>query len=85
MDRQLSAAARGRQRPTNKGRGANITPDRETGIGSWTEADIKRAITTGTRPNGTSLAPIMPYDFYKVFTTYDLTALVLPISDQSSQ
>jgi hypothetical protein len=35
-----------------------------------------RAITTGTRPNGTPLAPIMPYGFYKVFTASDLDAVV---------
>src|SRR5215218_708047 len=31
-------------------RGSNITPDRETGIGSWSEADLKRALTEGVRP-----------------------------------
>jgi mono/diheme cytochrome c family protein len=66
MDRQLSGGPQEWDRPTYKVRGANITPDKETGIGNWSEADIKRAITNGTRPNGTPLAPIMPYSFYKV-------------------
>jgi mono/diheme cytochrome c family protein len=57
-------------------KGANITPDRETGIGSWSEADIKRALVDGIRPNGTQMAPIMPYGFYKVFITADLDAVV---------
>ncbi len=30
----------------------NITPDRKTGIGSWSEADIARYLRTGTRPDG---------------------------------
>src|SRR5262245_50792383 len=38
---------------------------------------MKRAITIGTRPNGTPLAPIMPYGFYKVFTASDLDAVVV--------
>ena len=62
--------------PAFKVRGANITPDRETGIGRWSETDIKRALIEGKRPNGTQLAPIMPYGFYRVFTTADLDAVV---------
>jgi hypothetical protein len=76
MDKQLSGGPQEWDRPTYKVRGANITPDKETGIGNWSEADIKRAITNGTRPNGTPLAPIMPYSFYKVFTASDLDAVV---------
>ena len=53
MDRQLSGGPQEWDRPTYKVRGANITPDKETGIGNWSDADMKRAITTGTRPNGT--------------------------------
>ena len=37
----------------------NITPDKETGIGKWTRAQIRTAILTGKRPNGTPLAEIM--------------------------
>src|SRR5437899_1668361 len=62
--------------PTFTVKGANITPDPETGIGKWSEADIKKALQTGMRPNGTQLAPVMPYAFYKVFTPGDLDALV---------
>jgi mono/diheme cytochrome c family protein len=76
MDRQLSGGPQEWDRPTYKVRGANITPDKETGIGNWSEADIKRAITNGTRPNDTPLAPIMPHSFYKVFTASDLDAVV---------
>jgi mono/diheme cytochrome c family protein len=76
MDKQLSGGPQEWDRPTYKVRGANITQDKETGIGNWSEADLKRAITSGTRPNGAPLAPIMPYGFYKVFTASDLDAVV---------
>jgi mono/diheme cytochrome c family protein len=57
-------------------KGTNITPDVETGIGSWSATDIKRAMQAGVRPNGSQLAPIMPSHFYKVFTPADLDAVV---------
>ena len=57
-------------------KGANITQDRETGIGSWSNADIKRALVDGVHPNGTPLAMIMPSSFYKALTPTDLDAIV---------
>ena len=36
-------------------KGSNVTPDRDTGIGGWSIADIKRALTEGVRPNGVSM------------------------------
>jgi mono/diheme cytochrome c family protein len=57
-------------------RGANITPHKETGIGSWSAADLRRALQDGVRPNGVPLAPIMPSAFYKVFTPRDIDAVV---------
>ena len=56
-------------------RGSNITPDPETGIGSWSDADIKRALTEGVRPSGVPLAPQMPFAFYKILTPRDLDAV----------
>jgi hypothetical protein len=44
-------------------RGSNITSDPETGIGSWSEADIRRALAEGVRPSGVPLAPQMPVRF----------------------
>ena len=55
---------------------ANITPDRETGIGAWTDVQIKRAITDGTRPDGGKLVPLMPFDHYKRVSAEDLDALI---------
>ena len=62
--------------PTFKVKGPNITPDPETGIGKWTDAQIKASIQDGKHPNGNPLAPIMPSAFYKVFTPGDLDAVV---------
>src|SRR5207247_9496808 len=42
--------------------GPNITPDKKTGIGSWTPEQIVKAIQDGERPDGRMLAPIMPWD-----------------------
>jgi mono/diheme cytochrome c family protein len=59
----------------------NITPDVETGIGSWSDAEIKRALVEGVRPNhgrlaGVPLAAIMPANFYKALLPDDLDAIV---------
>jgi mono/diheme cytochrome c family protein len=54
----------------------NITPDPETGIGKWSDADIKRALRTGYRPNGVRLAEVMPYGYYEILTPPDLDGIV---------
>jgi len=54
----------------------NITPDKETGIGNWTDTQIKKAIVDGVRPNGVQLAEIMPSSFYPIITPGDLNAIV---------
>ena len=41
--------------------GPNLTPDKQTGLGGWTQAEIVTAITTGARPDGRILAPVMPW------------------------
>jgi mono/diheme cytochrome c family protein len=54
----------------------NITPDPDTGIGKWSDADIKRAIVSGVRPDGTKLARTMDFASYKRMTSDDLNAVV---------
>lgn len=54
----------------------NITQDKETGIGAWTDAQIKTFLTTGQRPNGIQVAPLMPTGYYKILTPGDLNAIV---------
>lgn len=53
----------------------NLTPDRETGLGAWTEADIIQAVRTGVRPDGRVLAPVMPWPSYAALTEADAQAL----------
>lgn len=76
MSKRFSGGAILFDEPAFKVRGSNITPDQETGIGSWSDADLKRALTEGVRPNGVPLAPAMPTDFYKILTPRDLDAIV---------
>jgi mono/diheme cytochrome c family protein len=56
--------------------GRNITPDKETGIGTWTSEQIAAAITSGKRPDGRLLAPIMPYHAFSYMTKEDVAAIV---------
>jgi mono/diheme cytochrome c family protein len=53
----------------------NLTPDPETGLGRWSEADIIKAVRTGERPDGRVLAPVMPYHSYGRLTDADAQAL----------
>ena len=55
--------------------GRNLTPDKETGLGSWTRAQIVTAFTTGKRPDGRELAPVMPWRGYSKLTKADATAI----------
>ena len=54
----------------------NVTQDKETGIGSWTDEQIKTGLRKGQRPNGVQLAAVMPYDFYEILTDRDLNSIV---------
>lgn len=76
MTKRFSGGMQTWDEPSFTVKGSNITPDRETGIGTWTENDLKRALTQGIRPDGTKLAPQMPFAFYKIMTPADLDAVV---------
>ena len=54
----------------------NITSDKDKGIGAWTDAEIKRAITQGIRRDGRALNPPMAFHWYAKMTNSDLDALV---------
>jgi mono/diheme cytochrome c family protein len=53
----------------------NITPDRETGIGSYSLADFDRAVRRGIAKDGHRLYPAMPYPSYAKLTDADVAAL----------
>jgi hypothetical protein len=54
----------------------NITPDKETGIGSWTDGEKIRAIREGISKDGHMLFPLMPYPGYRYMSDPDVQALV---------
>ena len=54
----------------------NITPDPETGIGKWSDAQIINAIRNGKRPDGTLIGPPMPIAFYRDMSDNDVRAIV---------
>ncbi len=53
----------------------NLTPDKATGLGNWTPAQIATALTKGVTPEGRKLAPVMPYDNYANMTKSDALAI----------
>lgn len=54
----------------------NITPDKETGIGAWTDDEILRAIREGVSRDGRTLFPMMPYGVYKDLSDEDAYSIV---------
>lgn len=53
----------------------NITPDKETGIGNWTEEDFIRALKEGRDPKGRNYFPVFPYIYFSKMTDDDARAL----------
>jgi mono/diheme cytochrome c family protein len=60
----------------------NITPDTETGIGLWTDAQLAKAIREGIRPDGSVIGPPMPISFYKHLSDADLSAIIAYLKAQ---
>jgi mono/diheme cytochrome c family protein len=55
----------------------NITPDKETGLGDWTDDEIARAIREGVRKDGTALFPVMPYLEFAKLDDEDVKSIVV--------
>jgi mono/diheme cytochrome c family protein len=55
--------------------GPNLTPDKTTGLGTWTTKQIVTALTTGKLPDGRILAPIMPWRAFANYTKADAYAI----------
>jgi mono/diheme cytochrome c family protein len=53
----------------------NITPDAVTGIGSWTVADLRRALQQGRSHKGSHLFPVFPYTAFTKLSDRDISAL----------
>ncbi len=55
----------------------NITADRETGIGSWTDDEIARAMQEGIAKDGHALFPVMPYEDFRQLDDEDLASIIV--------
>jgi mono/diheme cytochrome c family protein len=56
--------------------GENLTPDKTTGLGAWTDAQIIAAFRTGKTPEGRELSPVMPYPALSHLSDADAQAIV---------
>lgn len=54
----------------------NISPDRETGAGTWTDEQLARAIRDGIGHDGRVLFPIMPYMHFRALPDDDLASVI---------
>jgi hypothetical protein len=55
----------------------NLTPDKETGAGTWTDDQLARAIREGIGHDGRTLFPIMPYQKFREMSDEDLASIVV--------
>lgn len=53
----------------------NLTPDRDTGIGAWADADFTRALRYGIAPDGANYYPAFPYPYFTKMTKDDTLAI----------
>ncbi len=54
---------------------ANLTPDKATGIGTWTATDIFNALRNGKDKDGKFLAPVMPWTAFRNLTDADIYSI----------
>ncbi len=73
---QINAGGRRYDGPFGTVYSTNITPDRQTGIGTWTDEQIIAAIRLGRRPNGERLLPVHPFPVFNGMAEEDLRAVV---------
>jgi mono/diheme cytochrome c family protein len=69
------AGGRGLSTPFGVYYASNITPDPDTGIGRWSDADFVRAMREGLAPDGSAYFPVFPYTSFTGMTDEDLLAL----------
>jgi mono/diheme cytochrome c family protein len=63
-------------------RASNLTPDDETGLGRWSEAEIVRSLRNGVRKDGRLLAPVMPYEWFHQMSDEDAFAVARYLKSQ---
>jgi mono/diheme cytochrome c family protein len=74
-DRQPLAGGRALATPFGTFYSPNITPDPDTGIGRWTDAQFLRALREGVRPDGANYFPVFPYPSFTGITDGDALAI----------
>jgi mono/diheme cytochrome c family protein len=75
FSRKLSGSELGWVGPWGTTYARNLSPDAATGIGSWSEDDIAKALRTGQRPDGTEILPPMPWPMYTNLTDDDVYSI----------
>jgi mono/diheme cytochrome c family protein len=75
FDKALSGGLRLNEPPFDV-TASNITQDKETGIGNYTDAELKRVLRKGIKKNGVPIAMVMPSGFYEIMTERDLNAVI---------
>ena len=73
---ELAGMAPFEKTPAFDANAPNITPDKETGIGSWTDEQIIASIREGKRPDGSIIGPPMPIGLYRGLSDWDVQAIV---------
>jgi mono/diheme cytochrome c family protein len=53
----------------------NLTPDRKTGLGGWTDSDFSAALRHGRSPDGSPYYPVFPYPAYAGMNDADVAAI----------
>ena len=74
--RALSGSELGWSGPWGVTYASNLTPDMETGIGAWTDAEIERALRSGIKRDGTAIGPPMPWPEFAQYTPDDMAAVI---------
>jgi len=75
VDGPLSGGAEFSNWKLGTSRGSNLTSDRATGLGNWSEAEIVRALRNGVSRDGRLLSPVMPYAWYHEMSDEDAFAV----------
>jgi mono/diheme cytochrome c family protein len=80
MEKRFSGGSQTWDERTFTVKGANITPDPDSGIGTWSGRDLQRALIEGVRPDharlgAVPLVPQMPFNFYKILLPHDVEAV----------
>ena len=74
--RSLAGSDLGWQGPWGISYAPNLTPDPETGLGTWTNTEIERALRSGVKKDGSPIAPPMPSPDFAHLTPEDMGSLI---------